>query len=950
MRIKLKKALQLIAIIVIGILMVATVVSFARNSAERVLANGYIPPPDGYPKLSLSTKVVTPTLEHTGENDLEYVITILNTGAYTAEQVTLADTIPLSTTYNGDAVASPASTFEFANGVLSWQGEVGFDASVVITFSVKVSPEYDGGILVNQATIDDPMIAEPVTVMAETRVTDDPIFEITKTSTPEIPGPNKQLTYELRVTNVGQDADGTAINVADFIPLNTTFIKASPGSSYNDLDKVVTWDLSSNLKTGETSVFTFSVLVGDVLSGTVLHNDTYSVQSEAGFGVGEAYTTTVIDPILILSKGISPDPPGGNSEVTYTLTVFNLGSMATDLVITDTVPAEVAYQEGGDAYDAASHTVTWYLDSLDTRQSAKVSFTGYIADIAGVITLNDDYAVCARGEDVCIPGIPVSSLIVGPAFDVTASFYPEIAHKPGGGTATVTPTLTIHNLGPGDALDATALLTFGNISVSNADVFKVTNSSGEPAGNPVSGPDCSIWSKCLYYVWTGNLLVGDVVTITTIEGQSTQGGDEWTPYTATIVVTDSFELNGYVTEPITATAIGHVTHQAHLIPTKSAPAQIGPGQSMTYSIQVFNSGLSTSVPPYPVLTEVLPADVTLVDGSISDGGKAQVIDGETVITWTLPAMSPGDFYPLDHSVSFQVVTDEDLVSGTLIVNDDYFTTWRKSGGSGTLSITGEPVTTTIHEVGLIDSYKEVTPTWALPGEGTVLTWTVHVVNSGPNNLTGVQVDDIFPWGHSTYQRDAQVSAGEIISDIVSLRWTGDVAPYSEQLITFTTVVDDFFEGVLTNTATITHTSLKQPLEVTAVAYITNKPVLQITKAATPNPVMIGGSLLYKIDVTNLGQQATLLTVTDTIPANTTYVFGSASSGGQEADNAVQWTLPVLNHGDTLHLTFQVVVNSGILVINDRYGVLCQEGVSASGEPVVTHVKTNVIFLPLVRKE
>ena len=66
---------------------------------------------------------------------------------------------------------------------------------------------------------------------------------------------------------------------------------------------------------------------------------------------------------------------------------------------------------------------------------------------------------------------------------------------------------------------------------------------------------------------------------------------------------------------------------------------------MTYTIQVFDSGLSTEEPPPPVLTETVPASVTLL--SISDGGTSEIIDGRTVISWTLPAMGPGDYlYPL----------------------------------------------------------------------------------------------------------------------------------------------------------------------------------------------------------------------------------------------------------------------------------------------------------------
>ncbi len=932
MRLKLKKSIQLIAIIMIGIFLVATVVVFAHKSADRVLANGPILPPAGYPKLTLSTKVVTPTLAETDGAVLEYNLEILNTGAYTASNVTLFDAIPNHTTYNNDVQSSASTPPEYTDGVLLWtSGVVGFDTSVVITFSVTVTPGY-AGIVSNTAMISDPMIEGPVTVMAETRVTDHPMFEIAKSATPALPGKNKPLTYELVVTNQGQKAEGTTIIVTDSVPADTTYNSVGPDGSVSPGLDVVTWTRLVNLDFGDTTAFTFSVNVGDVQSGTVIQNDNYGIVSPE-IVPGEPYTTTVIDPIFILSKSIFPDPPGSNNEMTYTLTVLNLGSMATDLVITDTVPADVEYLRGGDSYEDG--IVTWQLPSLNTRESAQVTFTGYIADIADIIVLNDDYAVCSA-EGVCASGIPVPSLIVGPTFEVTASLDP-IAHKPGGGTSDVTPTLTIRNLGPGNALDATALLTFGRISVSNVDVLKVIPPD---VGTFAEGPPCTIWPNCLNYVWTGNLAVGDLITITTIEGQSTIGGEEWTPYTATVVVTD--ELGTYVTEPITATAIGHVTHMSNLIPTKTAPAEIGPGQTMTYTIQVFDSGLSTEAPP--VLTETVPSSVTLL--SISDGGISQTIEGQTVISWTLDAMNPGDtFYR-----SFEVMVNPLLVSGTLIVNDDYRTSVYESYIKDIKTILGEPVTTTVHEVGLIDSYKTVTPTWALPGTGTVLTYVVHAVNSGPNNLSDVKVSDIFPWQNSTYQRDAEVNSGSLISDIVSLEWTGDIAAYSETLITFTTLVDDFFEGVLTNTATISHTSLVQPVEVTAVAYITDKPVLRIAKIATPDPVMVGNSLLYKIQVTNLGQQATRLVVTDTIPANTSYIIGTASSGGLLENNVIRWNLPVLDPGETLNLTFQVTVQGGVAIINDSYEVSCDEGVFAYGEPVITRVKyPGQMLLPVVFK-
>ena len=91
---------------------------------------------------------------------------------------------------------------------------------------------------------------------------------------------------------------------------------------------------------------------------------------------------------------------------------------------------------------------------------------------------------------------------------------------------------------------------------------------------------------------------------TTIEGQSTIGGREGTPYTATVVITDTVGMTA--TMPVTATAVGHITHYANLLPEKSAPSVIGRGQLLTYTIRVWNSGLSTDDPPFPWLTDTVP--------------------------------------------------------------------------------------------------------------------------------------------------------------------------------------------------------------------------------------------------------------------------------------------------------------------------------------------------------
>ena len=371
---------------------------------------------------------------------------------------------------------------------------------------------------------------------------------------------------------------------------------------------------------------------------------------------------------------------------------------------------------------------------------------------------------------------------------------------------------------------------------------------------------------------------------------------------------------------------------------------------MTYTIDVQNTALSTDTPPpYPVLHDFLPMSMTVLE--ISHGGQVVEVTGTMqmrYISWTLPGLGTGE--ELEEPRWFVVEVDNDIISGTQLVNT-YRTLWYEGDISptGWLTAIGQPITTTVLDIGLIDSYKTVTPALLTPGVGNVLTYVLHVVNSSPVPLSGVHLDDVLPWQMSTYQRDAVATAGELVSDIVSLAWDGALGPFGEELITLTVVVDDDYEGPVANTAVITHPDLLQPVEIEAVAYVTTEPVLTIDKTATPNPVPLGDPLLYTLRVRNLGQQATSLVITDTLPVNVT--FDTAYNGGtyNATTRQVRWQLSDLAPGDAETVQVRVVVDNGPQVINADYGVRCAEGVVASGSPQVTIVTTtkHVIYLPLI---
>ncbi|MFN2198875.1 MAG: hypothetical protein ACK2UW_22335 [Anaerolineales bacterium] len=914
-----KAILSLAFVLGTAALLIAGVFALANFNAQSVQA-APIPPPEGYPKFLTSVMEVNPALAGTGGAVLEYRIELRNTGAYRAPNTTFTNPFPAHTSYSGGATASSVAQPQVNGGVLTWNGTVPFDGMVVITYGLTVDAAFSGTLL-NEGVISQANAPEDVTVSAEAVITDDAILEISKTSLPELPGPGQPLTYTISVTNIGQP-DNLDLTVTDNVPANTTLVLPVPGGNASPNHRQVTWTSNGlSLGTGETATFEYIVQVNAVTSGTVITNDAYQVTA-AGLGggavVGEPVTTTVVDPVISLYKRIDPDPPGSNGNAIYSLTVLNTGSRATDLTITDEVPEEMDYVSGGDDYH--NGVVSWSLDSLGTRETATFTFTVAIPDIAAVGVLNDVYEVCYGV--ICVPGVPLTSVVQGPTFEVEAWVDP-IAKGPGGGNKPVTPTLVLRNLGPGSALDANVNLFFDRISVSDQDL--IADTPGGLVTSFQTRPKCG--DKCVSYGWTGDLGAGEVVTFTTLEGQSTIGGEEGTHYTATLVVTDV--LGTYTTEPISGTAIGRITHLANLIPNKNAPPTIGRGELMTYTFNIWNSGLSTDEPPYPTLTDTVPVSVSLV--SISDDGVSTVTDGHTVVSWTLPAVSTGEILQR----SYVVEVDDDLISGTLIVNDNYRTTWYELEDGLVLSNTGETVTTTVLETGLVDSLKLVSPTFAAPGPDVVLTYFLHIANTSGNPLNNVHVFDDLPWEHSTYQRDAVASQGNLSDDIVSLDWHGDIPPNDEAVITFTVKVDPFFEGVITNTATIDDDSLLEPVVLTALAYITNDPVLRVHKSASPDPVQVGDQLEYTIRVSNLAQMATNLVLTDVLPANTTYVPGSATAGGISVGEHLAWEFPVLNPDESQTFKFRVTAGATREIVNAIYGVTSAEGASATGVPVVT---------------
>ncbi|HJW21292.1 MAG TPA: hypothetical protein VJ506_02570 [Candidatus Limnocylindrales bacterium] len=119
------------------------------------------------------------------------------------------------------------------------------------------------------------------------------------------------------------------------------------------------------------------------------------------------------------------------------------------------------------------------------------------------------------------------------------------------------------------------------------------------------------------------------------------------------------------------------------------------------------------------------------------------------------------------------------------------------------------------------------------------------------------------------------------------------------------------------------------------------PAFVVSKVDAGIPVGSGSTLDYTVTLRNIGNGgATGVTVTDPVPANTSFV--SAADGGTFANGKVTWSGISLSPGASVDLHFSVSIGSALKkkiasITNDGIVVTSAEGPGTSGSPTVTPI-------------
>jgi uncharacterized repeat protein (TIGR01451 family) len=368
--------------------------------------------------------------------------------------------------------------------------------------------------------------------------------------------------------------------------------------------------------------------------------------------------------------------------------------------------------------------------------------------------------------------------------------------------------------------------------------------------------------------------------------------------------------------------------------TFGAPAPVTPGQTISYTITVSNSGLADATGV--TVSDAIPTGTTYVADSADNGGTLSA----GVLTWSgLTVTADGSL-----DLHFDVTVDGTDGDGTLIDN--------------TATVNDSPTNTTHHvvQVPILAIAKTADPaSGSIVQPGQQIDYTITVTNTGHAAADAQTVTDTLPTNVTVI--DGSIDPPAQAADASHIVWLVNLPAATEEgpgvvVLTYSVTVDADAPQGSTQTNIVTlgdHTSTTEHHVPTG--------DLTLVKHVDKASAAYGDTLTYTFDAATTGDlDQTNVVVTDVVPEHTTYVgdsagctdSGTCTASYDSATNTITWQLGDIAAGAAARqLTFQVTIDTP--TFDPAVGVpattILNSGVIGSTETSPTpsnEVKTTVV--------
>lgn len=700
----------------------------------------------------------------------------------------------------------------------------GANFSNMPTITVTATAD-NAGLLGNTAGVStalpDPVPANN-SASANVTASNDADMQLTKTASINPVVPNQAFNYTLTARNTGPLAvpNGQAIIITDQVPAGVTLnsLVSATGWACDALPFSGPGNWSCTRSTGLNANTNAPVVtVSAVLTGTGTATNNACVALGAGVrvdsnganncvGVGVTSTATEAD-LRVVSKTAAPDPVVAGQNLTYVITVDNVGpAAATNVVVSDTLGSLV--NTGGFQSAVASQgTCTPNAVTNGTSQNLSCNLGTLNAGAQATVTVvvRPSIAVTGprtntatvRSTDVGDPNQAnnsgsVTSQVTA-IVDVTAAKTATPSTVAAG--APITFVATIGNTGPSTAQTVQMVDTLP----SNAAFIDIVGVSGGGSCAPITAGTVGGTLTCN---WASiNSGTQQTVTYRMRPLGNAAGSTVVNSVAATTATTESNTANNSATTstPVTAAQLDILVNKVD----SADPVDLG--QSTTYTITVNNSGPSfgTNV----VMTDIFPAPGSSPTATFSYQGALTVNAGGActeptmgatsgTLTCSFPGLSSGQSATITYVMRAETLTVNGATSGTAfnqasVVVDETETTLANN-------VVTHDTTARRFTVATDLALNKTAPAGPL-APGAALAYTLVVTNNGPLASDGAQVVDVLPAGVNFVSAPGCVNAAGTVSCGV-----GALAVGASRTFTINTTLATPYSGArpLVNSATV----------------------------------------------------------------------------------------------------------------------------------------------------
>jgi len=469
---------------------------------------------------------------------------------------------------------------------------------------------------------------------------------------------------------------------------------------------------------GAADTWGTSLTVADFNAGTVSVRITFTSTTLEIDAIELVVTHSAPGADLSIIKSDNPDPVIAGNNLTYTVTVSNAGPLsATDVVVTDTLPAGVSFVSTSGCAEDANGVPTCSLGTIASGANAQYTVIVTV-DPATSGSITNDVSVTSAVTDPDPDNNSTSqSTTVTQEADLSVSKSGSPDPVVAGNNLTY--TVTVSNAGPSDAANvvATDTLPAGTTLVST------TGCAEDPNGVAT----CSL----------GTIAAGgnaQYTIIVAVDSAVADGANLSNTVSVASDTTDPIPGNDSTTEDTT------VNREVDITVTKTEsidPVVAGSGAgNLVYTITATNNGPSDVTGATFTEDLVLPAGVSVDSVAPSTGATG---GSSPNFTWTGVDIAAGNSATLTVTLTAaaSAVVATDSISDTA--------TFTGSTGGETITDTDDDSatesTSVAREVDItVTKTESIDPVVAGSGAGN-LTYVVTAMNNGPSDVTDLVISD-----------------------------------------------------------------------------------------------------------------------------------------------------------------------------------------------------------------